>query len=59
MDSIQNFVNLTTKVVFVSKNGDVSSILANGFAEQLKYKNIFSLEGGIQKWISLNNPINK
>ena len=51
--------NLTTKIVFVSKHGDISSILANGLVEHLEYKHIFSLKGGIQEWISLKNPITK
>ena len=59
LDSFQNIANFTTKVVFVSKNGDVSSILANGFAEHLNYKNMYSLRGGIQEWISQNKPITK
>ena len=48
-----------SKVVFVSKEGDISSILANGFFEQLGYKKMYSLEGGIQKWILLGNTLNK
>ena len=59
LESFQNIAGLTTKVVFVSKNGDISSILANGFAEQLDYKHIYSLKGGIQEWILLDNPITK
>ena len=46
------------KVVFVSNKGDISSILANGFVEQLGYKNIYSLKGGIQEWIKKGNKIN-
>ena len=38
-------------VIFVSNTGEVSSILANGLTEQLSMKNIYSLEGGIKKWI--------
>ena len=34
--------DLNSKVVFVSKYGETSSILANGFAEQLDYNNILS-----------------
>ena len=56
---MQNITNLTTKIVFVSKSGDISTILANGLVEQLGYKHIFSLKGGIQEWISLNNPVSK
>ena len=51
--------NINSKVVFVSNNGDISSILANGFYEQLGYKKIYSLKGGIQEWISNGNPVTK
>ena len=51
--------NINSKVVFVSNNGDISSILANGFYEQLGYKKIYSLKGGIQEWISIGNPVTK
>ena len=51
--------NENSKVVFVSKNGDVASILANGFVEQLGYKKIFSLQGGIKEWINLSFPLKK
>ena len=33
--------NENTKIVFVSSKGDISSILANGFFEQLGYKKTF------------------
>ncbi len=51
--------NENTKVVFVSSKGDISSILANGFFEQLGYKKMNSLKGGINEWINLGNPIIK
>ena len=50
LESLQKISNTTSKIVFVSKTGDVSSILANGFVEQLGYKKIYSLEGGIDGW---------
>ena len=59
LDSLKKISNLTTKIVFVSKHGDISSILANGLVEHLEYKHIFSLKGGIQEWISLDYPITK
>tara|TARA_B100000575_G_scaffold288615_1_gene288973 strand:- start:798 stop:1535 length:738 start_codon:yes stop_codon:yes gene_type:complete len=50
----QNFLNKygeivypEDKVIFVSEEGIISSILANGFVEQLNQKNIFHLKGGI------------
>ena len=39
------------------EKGDVSSILANGLVEQLKYKNIYSLQGGIKAWNHLKFPL--
>ena len=48
-----------SKVVFVSKEGDISSILANGYVEQLGYKKMFSLQGGIKEWINLDLPLKK
>ena len=48
-----------SKVVFVSKEEDISSILANGFVEQLGYKKMFSLQGGIKEWINLGFPLKK
>ena len=45
-------------VVFISDKGEVSSILANGFIENLGMKNIYSLKGGIQEWIIKGNKIN-
>ena len=59
LQSYQAIANSTNKVIFISDKGDISSILANGFVEQLGYKNIFSLKGGIQEWIALGNPIVK
>ena len=62
---LNSFESLTKKnkensrVVFVSKKGDISSILANGFVEKLGYKKIFSLEGGIEEWINLGFPLKK
>ena len=38
-------------VVFISKEGKNSDIIANGFVEQLGLTNIYSLTGGIQNWI--------
>ena len=42
------------KVIFVSDKGEVSAILANGFAENLKQLNIHSLKDGIQGLININ-----
>ena len=57
LKSFQKIANTSTKVVFVGKDGDISSILANGFVEKLGYRNMYSLKGGIEKWIKLGNPL--
>ena len=38
---------------------DISSILANGFVEQLGKKNIYTLVGGIDKWILEGRKLKK
>ena len=51
---ISKFEESTTTgdpVVFISKEGKNSDIIANGFVEQLGLTNIYSLTGGIQNWI--------
>ena len=51
---ISKFEESTTtgdSVVFISKEGKNSDIIANGFVEQLGLTNIYSLTGGIQNWI--------
>ena len=55
LESLQSISNTTSRIVFVGKNGEISSILANGFVEQLGYKNIYSLSGGIEEWIKKGN----
>ena len=37
-------VQIGENVIFVSQNGDISSILANGFVEQLNQVNIYHLK---------------
>ncbi len=54
---IQKFTNISSKIVFISSDGDISSILANGFVERLEYRNIFHLEGGINNWITKGFPL--
>jgi len=51
MKTFQSLVDIDDNIVFISNEGEISSILANGFAEQLSAPNIYSLEGGIQKLI--------
>ena len=38
-------------VAFISNEGEISAILANGFVEQIGYANMYTLVGGIQNWI--------
>ena len=54
----QNFIKtyqvaatINDHVVFISNEGDISAILANGFVEQLGSKNMYTLVGGIQNWL--------
>tara|TARA_B100000579_G_C22648378_1_gene764942 strand:+ start:51 stop:782 length:732 start_codon:yes stop_codon:yes gene_type:complete len=55
LKSYQSLVTNTDNVILVSKNGDISSILANGFTEYLGAKNMYSLEGGIQAYIKFKS----
>ena len=48
----EDYASFDDHVVFVSSRGEISSILANGFEERLGAKNMYSLLGGIEKWIS-------
>ena len=59
---IKTFQSIASKddhVVFISNEGEVSSILANGFVEQLDFENIYSLKGGIQNWINEGRHLKK
>ena len=53
-DKYKENVQIGEKVVFVSQNGDISSILANGFVEQLKQTNIYHLKDGISGLEKIN-----
>ena len=59
MKTFQDAIDLDDNIVFISDEGDISSILANGFTEQLGFKNMYSLEGGIQKIINENSKLIK
>ena len=59
MKTFQNLVDLNDNVVFVSNEGDIASILANGFAEQLGATNMHALKGGIQQLIKDNYKLIK
>ena len=53
-DKYKENVQIGDKVVFVSQNGDISSILANGFVEQLKQSNIYHLKDGVSGLENIN-----
>ena len=59
MKTFQSVVGLNDNIVFVSNEGDIASILANGFAEQLGAKNMNALKGGIQQLIYENYDLYK
>ena len=59
MKTFQSVVDLNDNIVFVSNEGDIASILANGFAEQLGAKNMNVLKGGIQQLIYDNYDLYK
>ena len=59
MKIFQSTVDLDDNIVFISNQGNISSILANGFVEQLGATNMYSLEGGIQKLIKENYKLIK
>ena len=53
-DKYKENVQIGEKVIFVSQNGDISSILANGFVEQLKQINIYNLKDGVSGLENIN-----
>ena len=53
-DKYKENVQIGEKVIFVSQNGDISSILANGFVEQLKQINIYHLKDGVSGLEKIN-----
>ena len=59
MKTFQDLVDLNDNVVFISNEGKIASILANGFAEQLGAENMHALKGGIQELISENYELIK
>ena len=40
------------EIIFVSNDGETASILGNAFAEDLGFKNVYVLKGGIKAWIN-------
>ena len=54
LNKYQEIIQPENKVIFVSQTGVISSILANGFVEQLDQKNIYHLIGGINELQKIN-----
>lgn len=59
MKTFQDLVDLNDNIVFISNEGEISSILANGFVEQLGATNMHSLKGGIQQLLKENYQLSK
>ena len=59
MKTFRDLVELDDNTVFISNEGDIASILANGFVEQLNATNMYALEGGIQQLIKENYKLEK
>ena len=59
MKTFRDLVALDDNTVFISNEGEIASILANGFVEQLNAKNMYALKGGIQQLIKENYKLEK
>jgi len=59
MKTFQDLVDLNDNIVFISNEGEIAAILANGFAEQLGANNMHVLKGGIQQLIYENYNLSK
>ena len=59
MQNLKSNVDLNDNIIFLSNDGEIASILANGFAEQLGVKNMNYLQGGIQELIKENYQLSK
>ena len=54
MDKVRAFAgeeSQNIEIAFISNDGETASILGNAFAEDLGFKNVFVLKGGIKAWI--------
>jgi len=40
------------EIVFISHDGETALILANAFAEDLGFKNVSVLKGGVVQWLN-------
>ena len=45
------------EIVFISHDGETAAILGNAFAEDLGFKNVSVLEGGIVQWLKENRKL--
>ena len=59
LNRYQQIIQPGEKVIFVSEEGFISSILANGFAEQLNQVNIYNLKDGIKGLEKINFDFEK
>ena len=59
MKTFRDLVDLDDNTVFISNEGEIASMLANGFVEQLKATNMYALKGGIQQLIKENYILEK
>ncbi len=59
MKTFRDLVELDDHTVFISNEGEIASILANGFVEQLNATNMYTLKGGIQQLIKENYKLEK
>ena len=59
MKTFRDLVKLDDNTVFISNEGEIASILANGFVEQLNATNMYALKGGIQQLIKENYKLEK
>ena len=59
LNQYQELIKPESKVIFVSENGIISSILANGFVEQLNQINIYNLKDGIEGLKKINFQFEK
>ena len=59
MKTFQDLVDLNDNIVFISNEGEIAAILANGFVEQLGATNMYVVDGGIQQLIIENYQLSK
>ena len=59
MKTFRDLVKLDDNIVFISNEGEIALMLANGFVEQLKATNMYALKGGIQQLLKENYKLEK